>query len=60
MAGGGHEMGPEQGAEVKSGAQTLFKGPGKATVVVKKGLTSQAFGLEAALWLLHGGRIRGA
>lgn len=37
-----------------------FEGPRKATVVVKQGLTSQAFGLEAALWLLHGGRIRGA
>lgn len=37
-----------------------LEGPGKATVVVKQGLTSQACGLEAALWLLHGGRISGA
>lgn len=60
MASGRYEMGPEQGAEVGSGALIFSERPQEATEVMKQGFTDSAFGLEAALWLLCGERIGGA
>lgn len=52
VAGEGRELGWQQGAGVRSGAQAL-SGLWEAMEVTQKGATSQTFDFEAALWLLH-------